>query len=150
MRRPNAPIGIGSLLDRCLDHVAGEPGATAIWRVWDRAVGAQIARRAQPVRLRGRTLVVAVSSAPWMQELKLLAPTIRAALNAELPSPLVADLFFVLTEGERAGAAERTAPGVVTRRCPQPPASPDLDALPEPLRRSFTVLLTAWQRRARA
>jgi len=42
----------------------GTPGAAAIWRVWDDAVGPQIARRAQPVRLRARTLVVAVSSAP--------------------------------------------------------------------------------------
>ena len=146
MDQHGKPADIASLLERCLDRIAGERGASAIWRVWDDAVGAQIARRARPVRLRGKTLVVAVSSAPWMQELQLLKPTIRAELNARLPRPLVGDLFFVLGEtGEWVADAPTPAP----RECPEPPASADLDDLPAPLRRSFADLLGAWQRRAR-
>jgi hypothetical protein len=149
MSRPKSPIAVASLLDRCLDRIAGEPGAAAIWRVWSDAVGPQIARRAQPVRLRGRTLIVAVSSAPWMQELKLLAPAIRTALNDALGAPLVADLYLVLTDGDDvvAGGARTTPPA---RRCPRPPANPDLGALSDPLRESFREFLAAWQRRARA
>ena len=77
MTSRSAPTTMRPLLERCLDRIAGEPGAAAIWRVWDDAVGAHIARRAQPIRLRGRTLLVAVASAPWMQELQLLKRTIR-------------------------------------------------------------------------
>jgi len=141
------PVGIGSLLDSCLDRAAGQPGAAAIWRVWEDAVGAQIARRAQPVRLRRHTLVIAVSSAPWMQELHFLKPVIRRELNMRLGSAVVADLFFVLTEGEERAS---TAPehGTPPQRCPPPPRNPDLASLPAALRHSFADLLAAWQRRS--
>lgn len=150
------------MLDRCLDRIAGEPGAAAIWRVWADAVGPQIARRAEPIRLRGRTLLVAVSSAPWMQELQLLKRTVLGELGARLQShrdgtPLVSDLFFVLTslgDGAR-DAVERTSDGrhAATRRprdCPAPPAAPDLAGLPDELRASLAGIATAWQRRARS
>jgi len=142
------PVTIGSLLDGCLDRAAGQPGAAAIWRVWEEAVGAQIARRAQPVRLRGRTLVVAVSSAPWMQELHLLKSAIRRELNTRLgSSEVVGDLFFVLTEGgERAVTAPEYSEPAPT--CPPPPHAPDLASLTPELRQGFADLLAAWQRRA--
>jgi predicted nucleic acid-binding Zn ribbon protein len=140
---------LDAVLRRCLDSVAGT-GAAEIWRTWDDAVGAQIARRAQPIRLRGRTLVVAVSSAPWMQELQLLKPTLRAAINARLTRPLIGDLFFVLAEGASAAAAEsRRTPVRMTERCAAPPSSADLADLPEALQRGFSDLLAAWRRRAR-
>src|SRR5436190_18050373 len=100
---------LASLLGRCLDRVVGTDGAAAIWRAWEEAVGSQIARRAQPVRLRGRTLIVAVSSAPWMQEMQLLKPRLRDAINAQLAKPLVGDLFFVLSEELDAAAPAETA-----------------------------------------
>lgn len=144
-RREPAPIG--GVLDRCLDRVLGTPGASAIWRVWDDAVGAAIARRAEPVRLRGRTLVVAVSSAPWMQELTLLKRRIVSALNERLPQPLVDDVFLVLTEGRAAEVAPRRVRQPAP--CPPPPMRADLDTLPPELRASFTDMLDAWKRRAR-
>ena len=146
MRSPAAPLAVSSLLERCLDHVAGEPGAAAIWRVWDDAVGPHIARRAQPIRLRGRTLMVAVSSAPWMQELQLLKRTLLTELNAHLAAPLVGDLFFVLTsiaDGDRAAP-----PPAARRTCPPPPPPRDLASLPEPLRACFDDIARAWRRRA--
>jgi hypothetical protein len=147
MARASDPARIDALVGNCLDSIAGAAGAGAIWRVWEEAVGSHIARRAQPVRFRNSTLIVAVSSAPWMQELTLLKPDIRTALNARLPRPLVGDLFFVPCEtGDAATteAASRPAP----RRCALPPAAVDLDVLPESLRRSFDDLLAAWRRRA--
>ncbi|MBI3770451.1 MAG: DUF721 domain-containing protein [Deltaproteobacteria bacterium] len=148
MESRRAPTAVRSLLEHCLDRVAGEPGATAIWRVWEGAVGPQIARRAQPIRLRRRTLVVAVSSAPWMQELQLLKRTILTELNTRLATPMIADLFFVLgatpdVAGD-APAPVRPPP----RTCPPPPATGDLAALPEPLRACFDGIARAWQRRA--
>jgi hypothetical protein len=148
VRKRSEPASIDSVVATCLDRALGTPGAAGIWRVWDDAVGAQIARRAEPVRLRGRTLVVAVSSAPWMQELNLLKRTIVSAVNTRLARPLIDDLHLVLTEGR---AAEVSA----TRRtrvepCPPPPADVDLAALPPALRASFGDVLDAWRRRAGA
>jgi hypothetical protein len=135
------------MIDKCLDRAVGTPGASAIWKVWAEVVGAPIARRAEPMRLRGRTLIVAVSSAPWMQELTLLKRSIVTQLNARLQRPLVDDLFFVLTEGRvtTPAAPRRTRPAP----CPTPPRNADLEALPAELRASFGAVLTAWQRRAR-
>jgi hypothetical protein len=142
------PTTVSSVLEQCLDRIAGEPGAAAIWRVWDDAVGAQIARRAQPIRLRGRTLLVAVASAPWMQELQLLKRTLLTELNARLATPLVSDVHFVLTAlGDEPHDRARSA--VVTpRSCPEAPAAADLAALPEPLRASFDGIARAWRRRS--
>ncbi len=148
MRKRVEPSTIDTVLDKCLDRALGTPGAAAIWRVWPDAVGAPIARRAEPMRLRGRTLLVAVSSAPWMQELTLLKRSIVTALNARLPKPLIDDVFLVLTEGR----AAETIPSQRPRRpapCPTPPARGNLDALPGPLRASFDAVLDAWHRRAR-
>jgi len=136
---------IRRLLDDCLDRVAGQPGAGTLWQVWDHAVGAQIARRAQPVRLRDRTLVVAVTSAPWMQELHMLKRTLVDALNECLPTPLVDDLYLVLTE-------DRTDPQPVPARpprtCEPPPGDDVLPDLPPALHASFTSVLAAWKRRS--
>ena len=146
VRKHVEPSTIETVLDKCLDRALGTPGAAAIWRVWSDAVGAPIARRSEPIRLRGRTLIVAVSSAPWMQELTLLKRSIVTAVNTRLTRPLIDDLFLVLTEGRVADAAppqRRRAP------CPSPPGHVDLDALPAPLRASFGAVLGAWQRRAR-
>ncbi len=83
-----------------------------------------------------------------MQELQLLKPTIRTELNARLASPLVDDLFFVLTAvgDEPAEASRETA---TSTPCPRPPADTDLTSLPEGLREGFGELLAAWERRAR-
>lgn len=147
MRTPREPVALGSMLDGCLDRAVGTPGAAQIWRVWAEVVGAPIARRAEPVRLRGRTLIVAVSSAPWMQELTLLKRSIVSQLNARLARPLVDDLFFVLTEGR---AAPKTTRPHRPAYCPPAPRDADLAALPPELRASFGAMLTAWQRRAGA
>ena len=141
------PAPIGGVLDQCLDRAVGTPGAAAIWRVWGDAVGPAIARRAEPIRLRGRTLMVAVASAPWMQELCLLRRGIVTALNQRLPRPLVDDLYFILTESrETAMPARRPRP---PERCATPPAAANLDHLPDAVRASFDAMLSAWQRRAR-
>ncbi len=148
MASRRTPTTVGTVLETCLDRVAGEPGAAAIWRVWDDAVGAQIARRAQPIRLRGHTLLVAVSSAPWMQELQLLKRTVLTELNSRLATPMIADLHFVLAATPNVVAAEAPARTSPPRPCPPPPRTRDLETLPEPLRTCFDGIARAWQRRA--
>lgn len=146
MKPRREPVALEGVLPTCLDRILGTPGASAIWRVWPDAVGPAIARRAEPVRLRGRTLVVAVSSAPWMQELALLKRNVIAALNERLPRPLVADLHLVLTEARTVAPRPAPRPPAV---CSTPPVDADVSELPAPLRASFTGMLDAWRRRAR-
>jgi hypothetical protein len=147
VRKRSEPATIESVVTTCLDRALGTPGAAAIWRVWEDAVGAHIVRRAEPVRLRGRTLVVAVSSAPWMQELNLLKRTIVNAVNARLDRPLIDDLYLVLTEARVADAVPAHRPPA--EPCPPPATDADLATLPPALRASFGDVLAAWRRRAR-
>ncbi len=49
---------------------------------WERAVGAVIARHAQPSAIRGKKLTVTVDSSAWMQQLSLLRPEIISKVNA--------------------------------------------------------------------
>lgn len=65
-----------------------------IWQVWDAAVGEQIARRARPVAIRDGLLTVAVSNAPWMQQLTYLKKRIIDALNAAVGEELVRDILL--------------------------------------------------------
>jgi len=67
-----------------------------IFEAWERVVGEQIARNAQPVRLDARRLVIHVKSAVWMQELALLREDIRQRINEWMGRELVQDLFLVL------------------------------------------------------
>jgi hypothetical protein len=50
---------------------------------WERAVGPRIARRAEPVRLERGVLHVRVATAPWANELSLLAEEILTQIRAQ-------------------------------------------------------------------
>ncbi len=73
----------------------GRIRAYRVWDFWDEVVGAAIAERARPQRLREGVLVVQVSSHTWMQELQFLKDEIRRKLNARLGAALIRDLQFV-------------------------------------------------------
>jgi hypothetical protein len=75
-----------------------------IWLLWDSAVGKQIAGRARPVSFRDGTLTVAVSNAPWMQQLTFLKKGIMEKLNSLLGEELVRDIYL------RAGKPEKVIP----------------------------------------
>ncbi len=89
-----------------------------VWLVWESAVGPQIAGRARPVSFRDGTLTVAVSSAPWMQQLTFLKKGITEQLNAQLGEELVRDIYL------KAGKCERAA----ARKSPEKPCRRSLSA----------------------
>jgi len=66
--------------------------AHRIWDVWEAAVGADVARRSQPLSLRRGQLTVAVSSSSWMQQLSFLRDSIRDAVNRALGEEAVKDV----------------------------------------------------------
>lgn len=65
-----------------------------IWRIWSEVVGAALACRAQPVRIINGTLTVAVSSAPWMQELRFMTSMMKEKLNKCLGAEVVREIVL--------------------------------------------------------
>lgn len=65
-----------------------------IWRIWPDVVGAPLACRAYPVRIINGTLTVAVSSAPWMQELRFMTAMMKEKLNSRLGAEVVREIVL--------------------------------------------------------
>lgn len=64
------------------------------WKIWDEAVGPQVASQARPVRIRDGVLEVRVAQPVWMQQLQLLKPKILARLNEHLTDATIRDIFL--------------------------------------------------------
>jgi len=65
-----------------------------IWRIWPDIVGEALASRAYPVRIINGTLTVAVSSAPWMQELRFMTAMMKEKLNCCLGAEIVREIVL--------------------------------------------------------
>jgi predicted nucleic acid-binding Zn ribbon protein len=74
------------------DSLRPATGLAAVQAVWADAVGAAIAREAQPVAERDGVVTVACASAVWAQEVGLMAPALCAAVNARLGGQPVTSL----------------------------------------------------------
>lgn len=96
-----------SLKGHCLAERLRE---AEIWRVWPDVVGATVASRAQPLRIIRGTLTVAVSSAPWIQELRFMTDMIREKLNSCLGGEVVREI--VLRSGKIQKTDNQRAPEI--------------------------------------
>ena len=65
-----------------------------IWRVWPDVVGSAVAARARPMRIINGTLTVAVSSAPWIQELRFMTGLMKEKLNGRLGAEVVREIVL--------------------------------------------------------
>jgi hypothetical protein len=65
---------------------------------WEKAVGAVIARHAQPSSLRGKKMTLIVDSPAWMQQLSLLKPEIIQKVNRILGKDAIKDITLKLGE----------------------------------------------------
>jgi predicted nucleic acid-binding Zn ribbon protein len=82
-----------SLLPGVLGRVARESGrARHLQPLWREAVGETIARAARPVALEGGTLVVAVPTRQWADELRRQEPEIVSRLQETLGKDVVISL----------------------------------------------------------
>lgn len=106
MRR-SRPTLLSDLLERTLSRIGLDRRLDdfRVWQAWDEVVGQTISRNAQPVRLDGPRLVVAVRSSTWLQELRLLQGELIFRLNQWMGREVVSELFFVV------GRVENTGPG---------------------------------------
>ena len=71
------------------------------WDAWEEVVGPAIARNAQPLRLDGDRLIVAVRNSSWLQELDLLKNQLRTRINATLGRERVSELAFHIGKLDR-------------------------------------------------
>lgn len=69
-----------------------------VWSVWPDIVGDQIAKRAQPERLRNRILFVRVSSSTWIQQLQTMKPMLLEKIHRSIPGQAIKDIRFSLGE----------------------------------------------------
>ena len=68
----------------------------SIKKAWAKAVGANIAKRAQPLKIAGKTLYVTVATSTWMEELKYLKKDIIKKINNDLKEQTVEEIVFRL------------------------------------------------------
>jgi hypothetical protein len=90
------PRPLPGLLQECLHSLglAERLREAEIWRIWAEVVGATVAARAQPLRIINGTLAVAVSSAPWIQELRFMTGMIKEKLNSRLGGEVVREIVL--------------------------------------------------------
>jgi hypothetical protein len=67
-----------------------------IMKVWDKAVGEKISKKAQPQKVIGSTLYVTVTNSPWMQELNFMKSIIIEKINNKLNGKKVEKIIFKL------------------------------------------------------
>jgi hypothetical protein len=138
-----SPAPIGMLLEEARDAGAQASGMLVDRESWRRAVGARIASRTEPGRLRGGVLTVHAASSAWAQELTFLAPEILSRVRALGIS--VTELRFVVRPTVGFAGQKKTPP----RAEPKPPLPEDLEARlksvddPE-LRRAIAEAASEW------
>lgn len=103
-----------------------------IWRVWTDAVGAVVAARAQPLRIINGTLTVAVSSAPWMQELRFMTGMMKEKLNGRLGAEVVREIIL------KAGRVDAPVTEATEEKLPKKRLTPSQKALIEEHSSSIT------------
>jgi predicted nucleic acid-binding Zn ribbon protein len=95
-KKPADAAHIGGVLTELLKHFRPETeqGMLRIWRVWDRVVGADIARNARPAAVKGSLLLVHVTSSTWLHHLQYQKVDLLARLNEALGQAVVGDIKF--------------------------------------------------------
>ena len=91
-----SPAPLGNVLQQAMQasRIDVDLDAYRLWEQWKDVVGRTIAQNTQPEAIKGKLLLVNVSSAPWMQQLQFLKPELIEKLNETLGKELVEDIRF--------------------------------------------------------
>ncbi len=113
-RRSRKVEKLGTTIEKMLNRrgLASKLKEYRLFGQWEQAVGAVIARHAQPSAIRAKKLTVTVDSSAWMQQLSLLRPEILSRVNACLGEEAVEAITLRLGELDLPAAP---------RHEPQPP-----------------------------
>jgi hypothetical protein len=69
-----------------------------IWKIWDGAVGAEIASHARPSSIKKGVLAVKVTDSVWLQELEFRAGEIIERINSALQREAIKKIRFRIGE----------------------------------------------------
>ncbi len=95
-KKMDKPAPLGTVLQQALkaSRIDVDLDAYGLWQQWNNVVGPAIAENTRPEAIKGKLLVVHVSSAPWMHQLQFLKPELIEKLNETLGKELVGDIRF--------------------------------------------------------
>jgi len=90
------PSTLGDILSKVMgEHGLGRGGLMAkLLSVWDKTVGAGIAKHALPESIKGGILTVTVDSPVWMHQLSMMAPGLIEKINSVMGADTVSDIKF--------------------------------------------------------
>lgn len=98
MTSTKEPAKIGNILSAFWRK--NTPKAVANWfrvlSIWPKIAGINIAKRARPLKIAGKTLYLTVETSAWMEELKYIKEDIIKKINNELQDTAVKDIVFRL------------------------------------------------------
>jgi predicted nucleic acid-binding Zn ribbon protein len=91
-----SPRRLSGSLGTLVERLVPDTMLAEVQREWPVAVGAAIARRANPVTERAGVLTISCESSVWAQELDLMSEAILERLNRSLRSGRIARLRCVV------------------------------------------------------
>ena len=126
-RHKGKPVQISQELTAVMRKTArGQRGVhPEIWARWGEIVGGDLGKRAFPRRLKGRLLVVAVSSSAWLQELSYIKDILVEKISQEVGPDIVTDIQFTLDTS--LPARLRTGDVPTSLRDKNPPRAAEID-----------------------
>jgi predicted nucleic acid-binding Zn ribbon protein len=95
-KKMDKPAPLGTILQQAIEasRIDVDLDAYRLWQQWKDVVGPAIAENTRPEVIKGKLLVVHVSSAPWMQQLQFLKPELIKKLNETIGKEVVGDIRF--------------------------------------------------------
>jgi predicted nucleic acid-binding Zn ribbon protein len=95
-RKMAKPDQLGNVLESVLkaSSLQIDLSLHKLWRQWDDLVGPTIAQNARPAAIKGKLLLINVSSAPWMQQLQYLKDDLVEKINDDFDKEIVTDIRF--------------------------------------------------------
>jgi hypothetical protein len=128
------PERLDALLEGELGHLGTQPPVPLpLIKAWAAAVGELVARNSRPSRIKGKTLIVKVTTSTWMSEVQLLSGTILARLRDRRDLPLIEELRFELGELPAMGPGH----GARAEQPPRPRRATTGRPLPDPIARAL-------------
>ena len=90
------PAPLGGILKQAMkaSNIEVDLQIYRLWEKWPDLAGPAIAQNARPEAIKGKLLLVNVSSAPWMQQLQYLKYELLEKLNGALGCKAVEDIRF--------------------------------------------------------
>lgn len=87
---------LGTVLDEILPKYRQpqEGLLTAVWAIWEKTVGPQIAANARPAAFKGSLLLIHVASSAWLHHLRFMEKELIAKLNQATVGQPIKSLKF--------------------------------------------------------